>query len=260
MKRKLIALLMCLTVSLGLVACGTKTEEPIAEDVVVFEPDVDITIENEAGQIQEDSESNNINMSADTTVQSRLVTGFVSRINQPFDNLEQVAVDVCSIAETPFEVATMPVPADAEYFAGFGETTITGYKDCVQFGPMIGTIPFIGYIFELEDESEIMPLRQLLESNYDLRWNICTAAETITFANVDNYLLVAMHTMMFDNGEQVEEAVDTMEVAGEVHNCSDTYSVLDESYVDDDGKLHSSGICDECGSILSFIDGELIEE
>ena len=48
-----------------------------------------------------------------------------------------------------FMGGTMPV--EPGLLTGFGNTEITGFKEGVMFAPMIGTIPFVGYVFVLED-------------------------------------------------------------------------------------------------------------
>lgn len=54
---------------------------------------------------------------------------------------------------------------------------IKGFSKGVQFGPWIGSVPFIGYVFETEDAEALV---ECLKSNADPRWNICTeAAETV---------------------------------------------------------------------------------
>lgn len=57
----------------------------------------------------------------------------------------------------------MGVTVDVENFA-------TG----VSFGPMISTIPFIGYVLKSDDAEA---LAKVLDENADLRWNICTEAD-----------------------------------------------------------------------------------
>ena len=46
-----------------------------------------------------------------------------------------------------------------------GETEITGFEQCVMFGPMIGTIPFIGYIFKLADGADVEAFKTVLKEN-----------------------------------------------------------------------------------------------
>ena len=74
-----------------------------------------------------------------------------------------------------FSGASMAV--EEGYLTGFGNAEITGFKEGVMFGPVIGTIPFVGYVFETADEAGAETLLKTLTENADPRWNICTEAE-----------------------------------------------------------------------------------
>ena len=100
----------------------------------------------------------------------------------------------------PFAEATMTMEAGS-YLAGFGDVTITGYKDCAMFGPVIGTIPFIGYIFELEDGTDSAEFTKTLKDNANLRWNICTAAEQTTVATSGNFVFFLMSPAQFESAQ-----------------------------------------------------------
>ena len=45
------------------------------------------------------------------------------------------------------------------------------------FAPVIGTIPFLGYLFRLEEGTDGAAFVDTLQSAGDLRWNICTQAD-----------------------------------------------------------------------------------
>ncbi len=64
-------------------------------------------------------------------------------------------------------------PVEPGYLAGFDEE-ISGFDSAVMFAPMIGTIPFVGYVFESSDANA---LAENLKKTANLRWNICTEAE-----------------------------------------------------------------------------------
>lgn len=62
---------------------------------------------------------------------------------------------------------------DEGYLAGFS-SEITGFKKGVVIMPLIGSIPFVGYIFEVNNPEEF---KAMLLENADPRWNICTQAD-----------------------------------------------------------------------------------
>ena len=56
---------------------------------------------------------------------------------------------------------------------------VTGFKSGAQFMPMIGTIPFMGYIFTLNDAADADAFVKTLKENANPRWNICTEADSM---------------------------------------------------------------------------------
>ena len=62
------------------------------------------------------------------------------------DDIEQVAAKIVESGKFG-EVMMGSMPVEEGYLAGF-EVEIKGFKKGVTFGPMIGTIPFVGYIRE----------------------------------------------------------------------------------------------------------------
>ena len=65
-------------------------------------------------------------------------------------------------------------PVEPGLLSGFDNTEIKGFKEGAMFGPMMGTIPFVGYIFVLEDGADVDAFVTTLKDNANLRWNICT--------------------------------------------------------------------------------------
>ncbi len=78
------------------------------------------------------------------------------------------------------------------YLTGFDNAEISGFKSGAVFMPMIGTHPFIGYVFELEDGADVSAFISTLKSNANLRWNICTAADEMVSGSVGNKVFFVM--------------------------------------------------------------------
>ena len=81
---------------------------------------------------------------------------------------------------------------------GFDDTEIKGFKEGAMFSPMIGTIPFVGYVFVLDDGTDVAEFKKTLRDNANLRWNICTQAEEMVVENEDNKVLFIMSPMTFE--------------------------------------------------------------
>ena len=93
-------------------------------------------------------------------------------------------------ADLPFEAMVMPV--EPGLLMGFGNVEITGFSEAVMFGPSISTIPFLGYVFQLEEGTDGAEFCQTLQEYCDLRWNICTEAEEVIAVQGGNYVFFLM--------------------------------------------------------------------
>jgi hypothetical protein len=88
-----------------------------------------------------------------------------------------------------FSGATMEV--EPGYLTGFNNAEITGFEEGTMFAPMIGSIPFVGYVFTLADDADAESFQTLLLENADPNWNICTMAdETISEVNGNKVFFV----------------------------------------------------------------------
>ncbi len=83
-------------------------------------------------------------------------------------------------------------PVEPGFLSGFDNTEIKGFKEGVMFGPMMGTIPFVGYVFVLEDGADVDAFKTTLKDNANLRWNICTEAEELTVDSEGNIVFFLM--------------------------------------------------------------------
>lgn len=95
-----------------------------------------------------------------------------------------------------FEGASMTV--EPGLLMGFDNAEITGFEEGVMFGPMIGTIPFVGYVFTLEEGTDVEAFQQTLKDNANLRWNICNEAEELTVEAEGNTVLFLMSPKSFE--------------------------------------------------------------
>ena len=120
-----------------------------------------------------------------------LADDFIARVEENENVSVQELVDGISQNESlSFEVVSMPV--EAGLLMGFGNTEITGFKEGVMFAPMVGSIPFIGYVFSLEEGTDVDAFKALLENSADPRWNICTEAEEMVVTSVGNKVFFLM--------------------------------------------------------------------
>ncbi len=98
------------------------------------------------------------------------------------------------IAHESIQFMPMVMPMEEGFLTGFNNE-ISGFEEAYTFAPGIGTIPFVGYIFKLADGADVEAFKTTLESEANLRWNICTAAEEMVCENVGNTVFFLMCPM-----------------------------------------------------------------
>lgn len=124
------------------------------------------------------------------TMGNTLYKDFVSKVkNNPSMSTEDLANELVKNPVIKFMPMTMPV--EQGYLAGFS-TEIDGFKSGATFGPMIGSIPFVGYVFEVEKESDLDGFIKKLKDNADPRWNICVEADETVCGNVGTKVFFIM--------------------------------------------------------------------
>lgn len=116
---------------------------------------------------------------------------------------ESLANDLVSNSVLPFMGATAAV--EPGFLNGFTKE-ITGFAEAASFGPVIGSIPFIGYIFTLDEGADVDAFMQTLKDSADLRWNICVSADEMVCEKEGNTVFFVMSPSVFE-----EEGTDAVE-------------------------------------------------
>ncbi|MBQ7337106.1 MAG: hypothetical protein IJW40_01495 [Clostridia bacterium] len=101
-----------------------------------------------------------------------------------------------------FMGAAMPVDASSEYFTGFGEYKITGFDSAAVYMPMMGSIAFVGYVFELSEGTDVNTFLTGLTDNCDPRWNICVTADQTVAGAVGNTVFFLMCPAALSDGSE----------------------------------------------------------
>ena len=158
--KKLMALLLVAVMMFSVAACGNSGAEEVKEPETVGE------------FLLQDFKSN------------------------PEGSAQEVADRVIQNEILPFEAVTMPV--EPGFLTGFDNAEITGFSEGVMFAPMMGTIPFVGYVFTLEDGADVDGFVQTLEDHANLRWNICTEAEEMVAEAEGNHVFFLMCPKSFE--------------------------------------------------------------
>ena len=194
--KKLLAILISLAMLLSFAACSTGDNAPEANEKGT-------TVVDDMNQPAADGEGPAVDMPAvdgetpavdggeavdGSSVAQTLLNVFYNEMANPDVSAEELANAIMADPVIAFSPMVMPTE---EVFTGFNNI-IEGYAEAVQFGPMIGTIPFVGYIFVLDDNTDVETFKATLEAEANLRWNICTAAEEMVCENVGNTVFFVM--------------------------------------------------------------------
>lgn len=128
----------------------------------------------------------------DTSVSGILTSQFKKEIKENKDSFEVAKkISENEIIATSVDVVEVK---NGDYVNGF-DKEIKGFKKAYAIKPIIGSIPFIAYIFEVDDAKEF---EKELNDNANLRWNVCTEADNKASAVVDNYVFFVMAPESFE--------------------------------------------------------------
>lgn len=108
---------------------------------------------------------------------------------------EELANALVSSDVIEFEGAVMPV--EPGFLNGF-DSEITDFSEGWMFGPMIGSIPFVGYVFQLDEGADADAFVENLKAHGDLRWNVCTQADEMVCTNSGNTVFFVMCPISFE--------------------------------------------------------------
>ncbi len=129
-----------------------------------------------------------------STLGGKLLAAF--NANASSKSGEELANAILSIPEIEFSPVVMAV--EEGMLTGFGNNEIKGFKSGTVFAPMIGSIPFVGYVFELENASDASSFILKLKSSANLRWNVCTEADEMITGSAGNKVFFVMCPTDFD--------------------------------------------------------------
>lgn len=163
MKKFLVTLLAAVMV-LSMVACGSKKEETPATTVLT--------------EVEEG------------TLGATLLEVFSTEMEANSALTAQELADTI-ITNEAILFAGASMPMEEGFLMGF-DADITGFEEAVAFMPMIGTIPFVGYVFDLAENADVNAFMTTLQENANMRWNICTEAEQTVIASYGDKVFFLM--------------------------------------------------------------------
>ena len=108
----------------------------------------------------------------------------------------QIAEKLVTNKIIPFAGGAMEV--EPGLLSGFDNYEVKGFKSGAVFMPMIGSIAFVGYVFELEAGADVNAFVNELTTNANPRWNICVEAEETVTGTEGNMVFFCMSPLSFE--------------------------------------------------------------
>lgn len=177
--KKLLVLFIAVSLVGGVFTGCSSSSSSVEKDTVTVDSEVEDTTSTESEETETEEESSD-------TIGSTLVKDFKIAVTN-LDSTESIATDIAS--DKKFEVYNLvTAPVEEGFLNGF-DNEIKGFSEGTLFSPMIGTIPFVAYVFKTDNTDVLV---ETLKSNANLNWNICTSADEITVEVSGDYVLFAM--------------------------------------------------------------------
>lgn len=96
------------------------------------------------------------------------------------------------LAESVTEYSIVAMPVEEGFLWGFDNFEIKGFEEAAVFMPMIGSIPFVGYVFRLPDGADVAAFVKDLTDNANPSWNICVTANQTVAGSLGNNVFFVM--------------------------------------------------------------------
>lgn len=193
--KKLFGLVLTGAMVVSLAACGggNAKETSAVETSTIEVTESETTAAEETSEAEEASgaETSAEAVADAGTLGETLLHDFEVRVGE---NSEATALELAEgiIANEKILFSGGAVSVEEGLLTGFGNTEITGFEEGAMFAPMIGTIPFVGYVFDMEDAAGAEALVEVLTEHANPRWNICTEAEETVVGTVEDKVFFVM--------------------------------------------------------------------
>ena len=195
--KRIFALMLALLMLLSTTACNnTSTDESHKGDDTANTTENAVTTD-PADETDDNSEQNTVSIIEPEvesgTMGEALWNAFCSALaDKPEIGMQDLANTLVTDPVIQFTGMASPIEVGAEYYMGFGEYRITGYDSAAVYSPMMGSIAFVGYVFDLTENTDVNEFIKGLTDHCDPRWNICVEAEQTVVGAVGDKVFFVM--------------------------------------------------------------------
>ncbi|MBQ8823079.1 MAG: hypothetical protein IJZ82_10575 [Lachnospiraceae bacterium] len=173
--KKLLLSALALTLALSVTACGGKDEAP--EATPTPEPTPIATEAPEATEAPVETEAPAENEATGETVGSTLLGVFNELVADEAAGHDALTIADKLVTHESILFSGGAMEIEEGFLSGFDNYEVTGFEQGAMFAPMMGSIPFVGYIFTLPEDADIDAFMTGLKDNANLRWQICVEAD-----------------------------------------------------------------------------------
>lgn len=184
--KKLVIAALTLTLVFSLTACGGNKENDTPSEPTNVESSADTeSTDSTESTDAADTETENSDIATDSESDVSAETAGVIMLNA-FKELMADGTDYTSL-EIAEKLVANPIiqfmggamPVEPGLLSGFDNYEVTGFEEGAMFGPMMGSIPFVGYVFKLPADADVDAFMTDLKDNANMRWQICVEAEEL---------------------------------------------------------------------------------
>lgn len=185
--KKILATILAATMVISMAACGgrnNESTESTESQVVSTETTGTETVETETTTTETEG-------AAEGTAGEILFNAFKEMMEAKPETTAQEAADALITNEIiQFMGGTMPV--EPGLLSGFDNTEIKGFEEAVVFMPMMGSIPFVGYIFDMPADADLEAFMTTLKESANMRWQVCVEAEEMVVEAIGDKVFFLM--------------------------------------------------------------------
>ncbi|MBR3761290.1 MAG: hypothetical protein IKK59_00960 [Lachnospiraceae bacterium] len=187
--KKILATILAATMVISMAACGGRNNESTENtesQVVSTETTGTETVETETTATETEGAAE-----AEGTAGEILFNAFKEMMEAKPETTAQEAADALITNEIiQFMGGTMPV--EQGLLSGFDNAEIKGFEEGVVFMPMLGSIPFIGYIFDMPADADLEAFMTTLKESANMRWQVCVEAEEMVVEAIGDKVFFLM--------------------------------------------------------------------
>ncbi len=183
--KKILATILAATMVISMAACGARNNESTENTESVLAGTEGTTTET-AGATTETAATE-----TEGTAGEILFNAFKEMMEAKPETTAQEAADALITNEIiQFMGGTMPV--EPGVLSGFDNAEIKGFEEAVVFMPMMGSNPFIGYIFDMPADADLEAFMTTLKESANMRWQICVEAEEMVVEAIGDKVFFLM--------------------------------------------------------------------